>query len=163
MRSPMKALTKKQEKIIIDFLSDKEMVYLFGSAYRGELRADSDIDIAFYTNEKQDIFSNFENANKLADLLGRNVDLIDLKQASTVFAFQVLTTSKCLFVKEKNLKEEFEYLTYSSYARLNEERAEILKSYGVSLWLMIHRTVEEQAELVVEELVNEQLKKDRRS
>ena len=133
MSPNMKTLTKKQEEVIIDFLSDKEIVYLFGSAYRGELRPESDIDIAFYTNKEQDVFSTFESTNKLSELLGRNVDLIDLKQASTVFAFKVLTTSKCLFVKENNLKEEFEYLTYSSYARLNEERAEILKSYGYYL------------------------------
>jgi predicted nucleotidyltransferase len=50
-------------------------VYVFGSAARGELRADSDIDIAVSGLPARVYFS---AASKAADILGRPVDLVDL-------------------------------------------------------------------------------------
>ena len=126
----MRALSQEEERQILLELTDCQMVYLFGSASRGEMRDDSDVDIAFYAEEEADSLETFSRANKLSKILGRSVDLIDLSQASTVFAYRVLSHGKLLFAKDVFIKERFEYLTYSSYARLNEERAESLREYG---------------------------------
>ncbi len=50
-------------------------VFLFGSATRGELRPDSDVDIAVAGLPPQVYFS---AVSKASDLLGRPVDLVDL-------------------------------------------------------------------------------------
>jgi len=40
---------------------------------------------------------------------------------------QVLTTGQCLETRDQRAKAEFEMYTYADYARLNEERKELLK------------------------------------
>jgi predicted nucleotidyltransferase len=50
-------------------------VFIFGSAVRGELRPDSDIDMAVSGLSPQVYFS---AASKASDLLGRPLDLVDL-------------------------------------------------------------------------------------
>lgn len=56
-----------------------------------------------------------------------DVDLLDLRTASTVMRMQVLTTGQCLETRDQRAKAEFEMYTYADYARLNEERKELLK------------------------------------
>ena len=55
------------------------------------------------------------------------MDLVDLKQAPTVFQFQVVSTGQRIYAKNINDCDSFENFVYKSYAKLNEERAEILK------------------------------------
>jgi hypothetical protein len=62
----------------------------------------------------------------LAAQLGRDVDLIDLAGASTVMAMQVITGGRLLYDDASGLRDRFEDLTFSAYARLNEERRGIL-------------------------------------
>jgi uncharacterized protein len=62
----------------------------------------------------------------LATQLHCDVDLIDLRAASTVMRMQVISTGECLFSANDRLQGEFEDLIYLTYARLNEERREIL-------------------------------------
>jgi hypothetical protein len=59
-------------------------------------------------------------------LLHRDVDLIDLRQASTVMRMQVVSTGESLFSADDPKREQFETMVYASYARLNEERRGIL-------------------------------------
>jgi predicted nucleotidyltransferase len=121
---------EKRDEIIRTELSGAFAIYLFGSAARNELRADSDIDIAFLSNETYSPLEIYHKSQELADKLQRPVDLINLKNSSTVFAFQVISKGRKILLTDKHQSETFEYLAYSSYARLNEERQEILKQYG---------------------------------
>lgn len=57
------------------------VVYLFGSAVTGRLAASSDVDIAFLPRQPCDPMAVFDAAQQLAGDLGRNVDLIDERQA----------------------------------------------------------------------------------
>ncbi len=59
--------------------------------------------------------------------LHRDVDLVDLRNASTVMRVQVLSTGTCLDTQNESVCQEFETYAYSDYARLNEERREIVK------------------------------------
>jgi hypothetical protein len=54
------------------------------------------------------------------------VDLVDLRAASTVLAIQVVGGGLLLFDGDPAERGRFEDLCYSRYARLNEERREIL-------------------------------------
>lgn len=103
-------------------------VYLFGSAGRDELRKGSDIDIAFLTDENIDEYVCFMKAQEIANIFNRDVDLIDMRKASTVFKAQIIGTGKVIFCNDDVKRAYFEMRSFKEYALLNEERAEILKN-----------------------------------
>ncbi|OEG62851.1 putative nucleotidyltransferase [Halanaerobium saccharolyticum] len=102
-----------------------ELIYLFGSYAKGKERPDSDLDLAFLSSKEIDDYQRFLTAQKLASKLNIEVDLIDLKKASTVFKAQIIQ-GKLLYAEDKQQQQEFEMLTLKKYARLNEERKEII-------------------------------------
>jgi predicted nucleotidyltransferase len=86
-------INQQQIDIIKKFLIkhlDVDVIYLFGSSVKNTMRKDSDIDVAFLSDKSVDSFDLFLLTQKLADLLGREVDLIDIKKASTVFQAQII-------------------------------------------------------------------------
>lgn len=101
-------------------------IYLFGSMAHGRTHPQSDIDLAFLPLHACDPVQVFEMASRLADLLGRDVDLIDLRAASTVMAKEVMRTGKLLAQSDPARRKDFEMRTLADYARLNEERQPVL-------------------------------------
>jgi len=117
-------------EIIIRFLRERlnpYLIMLFGSAARGEMRAGSDVDIAFLSdrvcNEKELFFI----AQELAARLDRDVHLINLDTVSTVMQAQVVNKGEIIYEQDKLRRQEFFILVLKKYARLNEERAPILE------------------------------------
>jgi uncharacterized protein len=96
------------------------------SQAKGTARPDSDVDLAVLSRVALSELRRFELAQELSTQLHRDVDLVDLRSASTVMRMQVISTGECLFTVCDRLQGEFEDLVYSTYARLNEERREIL-------------------------------------
>ena len=107
-------------------------LYRFGSQAKGTARPDSDIDLAVLARDPIPNLRRFELAQELAVHLHRDVDLVDLRNASTVMRMQVLSTGTCLDTQDESARREFEMYAYSDYARLNEERREILKRISAS-------------------------------
>ena len=60
-------------------------------------------------------------------MAGRDVDLVDLRAASSVLRVQVLRDAQLLFESDPNARALFEATVLSSYARLNEERRGIIE------------------------------------
>jgi len=116
------ALVEKIHSGIPDVLA----IYLFGSAVTGELRPDSDIDLAVLGPTPLPTTRLWSLAQSLAVIAGRDVDLIDLQSASTVMRAQVVSTGERMFCANEPACDEFEDRVYSDYARLNEERRHIL-------------------------------------
>lgn len=110
-----------------------QAVYLFGSMATGEERPDSDADIGLLLPiaeaKKKGALLLSPCAFELADQLRRDVDLLNLRQVSTVMQHQVVSYGKLLHMGDEYAKDEFEMLTLSFYQKLNEERAEILKDF----------------------------------
>ena len=102
-------------------------LYSFGSQSRGAVRPDSDVDLALLASTPIPELRRFALAQELAMQLHRDVDLVDLRSASTVMRMQVLSTGLCLNAPDEPARQEFEMYTYADYARLNEERREVLK------------------------------------
>jgi predicted nucleotidyltransferase len=111
-----------------------QAVYLFGSAADGTERADSDIDIALLLPPEE-----AKGAGSLAfsdlrfDLeaqLGRRIDLVNLRTASTVFKKEITCFGVRVFTAPGNEADIFEMLVLSFYGKLNEERAEILEAFA---------------------------------
>ena len=104
------------------------LVYVFGSFARGELREDSDIDLAFLSDGEFTSYEIFMLAQEIAEIYNREVDLIDLKKASTVFKAQIVGTGDVIYCSDENIKTNFQIRAFKEYALLNEEREEILNS-----------------------------------
>ncbi|MDQ0257043.1 putative nucleotidyltransferase [Evansella vedderi] len=81
-------MIEKKQQIIVEHLVEHVspfFIILFGSTVKGTMKNNSDLDIAFLSNKKLDKYQLFMIAQELATKLNRDVDLIDLNQASTVF------------------------------------------------------------------------------
>ena len=116
-------------QIIKEFLKEQVGAYLiiiFGSAASGQLRAHSDIDIAFANDNKMEAKEMFALAQGLADKLGRDVDLVDLQQASTVFQMQIVSRGRVIYDDKPEKRQQLFMLILKQYASLNEERAIVL-------------------------------------
>ena len=74
------------------WLPDLLAVYGFGSRVQGRARADSDLDMAVLVAGYAEPVVLWQWAGELADVAGCPVDLLDLRAASTVMQYQVITT-----------------------------------------------------------------------
>jgi uncharacterized protein len=115
---------------IVQFLVKKinpYAIYLFGSEAQQQARKDSDIDLAFLSERTLSHYERFMIAGELAAILNCDVDLVDLKEATTVFQAQIVGKGKVLYCADDDKKAQFEMKVFKEYAKLNEERAEILE------------------------------------
>lgn len=69
-------------------------VYGFGSRVQGHARADSDLDMAVLVAGYVDPLLLWEVAADMAELVHCPVDLLDLRAASTVMQYQIITTGQ---------------------------------------------------------------------
>ena len=113
------------KNILSDALAPS-LIYIFGSISKDKVRKDSDIDIAILTDRQIDEYKLFILSQKLADVLKREVDLVDLKKASTVFKIQIIKTGKLIYNSDNLRKMYFQMRAMRDYALLNEERMEII-------------------------------------
>jgi predicted nucleotidyltransferase len=103
-------------------------IYVFGSFARGEMRPDSDIDVAFLHEQTFDPVEVFSLAQQLASHILRDVDLIDLRRAPTVLRAEVVGYGRRIYTGDELRAGEFEMYAFSAYARFNEECREVLES-----------------------------------
>jgi predicted nucleotidyltransferase len=101
-------------------------IYLFGSQAGEGGRPESDVDLAVLADHPIAPGTLFALTGQLERLLGATVDLVDLGTSSTVLRMQVVSTGEVFDDADPAARERFEDLVFSSYARLNEERREIL-------------------------------------
>ena len=107
-------------------MPDVLVVYLFGSFAKGEALETSDIDIAVLGSSSYDNVKLWNLAQKLSSLCRHDVDLVDLRQATTVMRIQIVAEGEHLFDDGSKESVLFEDFIFSDYARLNEERQGIL-------------------------------------
>jgi predicted nucleotidyltransferase len=113
-----------------------QAVYLFGSHGTEDERPSSDVDIALLLPPEQAKAAGSlllgELHMALAELLGKEVDLVNLRQVSTVFQKEIVMTGRQIYCADDYAAAEFEMLTLSYYQKLNEERREILAAFKES-------------------------------
>lgn len=100
-------------------------VYLFGSAANGLLRPDSDIDLALHAGAPIDRTHLLELQATLAKLLHRDVDLVDLAEASTILQMQVIGEGRQVDAADPVAAAHFEVRVMREYQDLKARRAEI--------------------------------------
>lgn len=100
-------------------------LYLYGSAARGEDGPHSDVDLAVLLPGKADPVALWEAGNELALRLARDVDLVDLRAASTVMQYQIITTGERLWTRDAQALQ-YESFILSAKTALDEARAGLL-------------------------------------
>lgn len=100
-------------------------VYAFGSRVQGTAGSASDLDLAVLVAGRADPILLWELSQQLVDMLGCEVDLVDLRAASTVMQYQIITTGKALWVKDA-YAAIFESFILSEKTALDEARAGII-------------------------------------
>lgn len=101
-------------------------IYAFGSRIQGSANVDSDLDLAVLVEGYADPVQLFSLSNQLADQLGCEVDLLDMRAASTVMQYQILTTGESWWVKDQLQVDLFETMILSEKTALDEARAPLL-------------------------------------
>lgn len=100
-------------------------VYAFGSQVQGSAHAQSDLDLAVLVAGYADPLTLWDVSGTLADVVNCPVDLLDLRAASTVMQYQVITTGRRLW--SAGLPADlFECFVLSEKTALDEARAPLL-------------------------------------
>src|SRR5690554_3820010 len=118
-------LPPHNEQLIINFLTKKLNPYLlilFGSAATDQMHEDSDLDIAYLTDQNYDDYARFLIAQELASKVGYEVDLVNLQKASTVLQTEIVSKGKVIYCTDHLRRMNFHMKVLSQYVRLNEER-----------------------------------------
>ncbi|MEK5186207.1 type VII toxin-antitoxin system MntA family adenylyltransferase antitoxin [Solibacillus sp. FSL W7-1324] len=124
-------LEKNIEKQLINLIQTKinpDFIILFGSFAKGTYRDDSDIDLAYFSKEQLSSYERFLLAGELAEMAGREVDLVDIKQLDTVFTIQIFSQGVPIYIQDENEFTRQKMRAYSMYATLNEQRAAVIES-----------------------------------
>lgn len=101
-------------------------IYVFGSRAQGTAEPDSDLDLAVLVEGYAEPVMLWELAGELAELAGCEVDLLDLRAASTVMQSQVITTGQRWWAKDGRASL-FECMVLSEKTALDESRAGVLQ------------------------------------
>ncbi len=118
------------EALTSDILGDApgiSAIILFGSAARGQLRSDSDVDIAVIF-EYTSIPSDEERLllrQRLEEALQRDVDLVVLNDAPTILAYQALKYGKVIARPNPRAYHEFVMRLVTEYADFKRIRKPI--------------------------------------
>ncbi len=108
-----------------ELIPSLEAVYLFGSYADGMASENSDVDIGYLSLEELSPVGRWEISQKLANMLRKDVDLIDMRQTNTIFRYQILSSGKRIYGSGYDV-DSFENLAYSFYLRFQEERKPIV-------------------------------------
>lgn len=118
--------------IILKHYPDVQAVYVFGSYGTGNFRPDSDVDLALLLPPAQARRERTLHLSpcqaELQAVLGREVDLLNARQVSTVFQKEIISGQR-IYCADMYAADEFEMLTISYYQKLNEERQHILEAF----------------------------------
>lgn len=102
-----------------------QAVYLFGSQATGETTSSSDVDLALLLLPPLTPEQRWQLSGELADRLRTDVDLIDLRQASTTLQHQVVTEGQRLWHRGLD-SDEFELMVQSEYWDLAIQNRELI-------------------------------------
>ncbi len=105
-------------------------IYAFGSRTRGTAGPDSDLDLAVLVAGYADPVALWQLAGDLADVAGCPVDLLDLRAASTVMQYQVITTGQRWWAADATAPL-FEAAMLSEKTELDSARAKLMAIIGL--------------------------------
>lgn len=108
---------------IVGSIPDVLAIYVFGSFGTKYERKESDVDLAILPVQPIDSVALWNLAQEIAIEIDKDVDLIDLKNASTIFRHQVISTGTRVYCKDAAACAFTENYYASMYLRFKEARA----------------------------------------
>jgi predicted nucleotidyltransferase len=117
-------VVKKIEKSL-SVHSDIVLVFLFGSFVKGDITSFSDLDIAILFTGTTDFYRINNLREDISEMLGVEVDIVVLNNASPVIKMQVLKKGTLLINKAQRAYNEFFVSTVKEYDDLKRTRKEI--------------------------------------
>ena len=111
----------------VGFLEEQfglEALWVFGSEAQGTARPDSDIDLAALFQGRPAPLDVLGSRGDLEEILGREVDLVDLDRASPILAMQVLRHGRLLVDGNPKRRIAFFSRTLNLYDDLKIQRRE---------------------------------------
>ncbi len=100
-------------------------IYLFGSRANGTANSDSDLDLAVLVAGYAEPLQLWDISNNLAEIAGCDVDLLDMRAASTVMQYQILQTGRRLWANKLEA-DLFECFVLSEKLYFDQARAGLL-------------------------------------
>ncbi|MBF0448659.1 MAG: nucleotidyltransferase domain-containing protein [Magnetococcales bacterium] len=111
--------------VLRERISNLLAIYAFGSRVSGDAGPESDLDLAVLVEGKADPVALWHLAGKLDDLAGCPVDLLDLRAASTVMQYRIITTGEQLWARDHQA-DLYESFILSEKTALDEARAPLM-------------------------------------
>lgn len=116
----------EQAAALLEERFDPRAIVLFGSRAQGRQRADSDHDLAMLVGRPvPDVFAVATARSDLEDLLGGDVDLVVLDEASPILAMEILRGHVVLRRRDPDAFENFVVRTLGAYFDLKRVREPI--------------------------------------
>jgi predicted nucleotidyltransferase len=106
-----------------------QALYLFGSRAQDTVGPESDLDLAILADDPPGTVDLWHMAGELADVAGHPVDLVDLRTASTVMQYQIITTGRRLWARDARAAL-YESFILSEKTALDEARAALIGDIG---------------------------------
>lgn len=100
-------------------------IYAFGSRVSGTANPESDLDLAVLVPAYADAMTLWTISGELSELALCPVDLLDLRAASTVMQYQIITQGECWWSSD-NRAALYEAAILSEKTTLDEARAGLL-------------------------------------
>ena len=108
--------------------SNINSIFVYGSFAAGRERSDSDIDIAILLAKGLLGFKERSRLMRdLIQLLDREIDLVSLREVSSVLQIQILKKGELLFCKDRSLLNHFQVQVVREYLDLKQIRKPIEK------------------------------------
>lgn len=101
-------------------------VWFFGSRASGDAGPESDLDVAFLADDPPGAVAIWDLSGELQDRVGVEVDLVDLRGATTVFQYQVVTKGERAWARDSGAAL-YESFILSERTALEEARRPLLE------------------------------------
>ena len=102
--------------------------YIFGSYAKGNVREDSDIDIAIYLKDSIGTYAYLDMKMELSEALKREVDLVILNDSTSLLKYEIYKKNILLFTHDESIENRykvkilFEYDDMKRYLDLSYDK-----------------------------------------
>jgi len=122
------------ERICKTFADDNRVdaVFLLGSAVNGQMRSDSDIDIALLPSKgtELDAITCNEMVSSLALDSGKEIDVGIISSDNLIYAYQAVMTGRQIFSRDQYYVDNMVAFLLGMYGQFNLERMEVCDAYS---------------------------------
>ena len=89
--------------------------YIFGSYAKGNVREDSDIDIAIYLKDSIGTYAYLDMKMELSEALKREVDLVILNDSTPLLKYEIYKKNILLFTHDESIENRYKVKTLFEY------------------------------------------------